>query len=217
MILDTKPWRILGVAYAHRNGLPAPHEVPEEHGFDVHAHGPLQRPGHHFFARLQRHMIAAGHTKVIETGTITTETRDVLRPALTRGQKVAAWELTQVGVHEDPWGSNRGKQIEVYQSSTGAYGLAWCASFQSYAQRKFGYTGPISARAFDWTEFGTEVPHAAAKQGDPVVIREGEGHIGCFLNLEPNGDIRMVSGNTNNAVGVGDYPAAISHVIRLRS
>lgn len=214
--LDTKRWRILGVAYAHENGLAPPHDVPEERGFDVHSHAPLGKPGHHFFSRIQRHMHAAGHKNVRVTGKIDAPTRAVLEPPLTRGELVARWQLTQVGVHEVPWGSNRGAQIRVYQSATGAYGLAWCASLQSYANRKFGYDGPISARAYDWLTFGTEVPHASAKVGDPVVIKHGDGHIGCFLNVQPDGSIRMVSGNTHDSVAIGDYPSSISHVIRLR-
>lgn len=214
MIFDTEPWRIRLVAYCHANNLPAPHDVPEEHGFEVHSHGPLRKPGHHFCARMQRHMIAAGHKGVKENGTIDEPTREVLKPPLTRGERVAAWELTQVGKHEEPWGSNSGPDVRVYQSATKAYGLAWCASFQSYAQRKEGYRGPISARAFDWLEFGTHVPASAGQVGDPVVIRHGDGHIGCFLGLEPQ-HIRVVSGNTGNAVGVGDYPVNICTVVRL--
>lgn len=214
MVLDTKPWRILGVVYAHHHGLPPPRDVDEERGFDVHAHGPLRKPGHHFFARLQRHMNASGH-KVPIDGYINAATREVLKPPLTRGEKVAAWELTQLGVHEIPWGSNQGPQVRVYQSSTGAYGLAWCASLQSYGQRKFGYDGPISARAFDWLDFGSHVAPSSAKQGDPVVIKEGDGHIGCFLNVQPDGQIRMVSGNTHNAVDVGDYDPKTAIIVRL--
>jgi hypothetical protein len=92
---------------------------------------------------------------------------------LTRGEKVAKYELTQQGVHESPWGSNRGRDVERYQSSTGAYGQPWCASFQSYSWRKYGYTGPISALAFAWLDFGRHVHPSEALQGDPVVIRHG--------------------------------------------
>jgi acetylornithine deacetylase/succinyl-diaminopimelate desuccinylase-like protein len=109
----------------------------------------------------------------------------------------------------------RGRDVERYQSSTGAYGQPWCASFQSYSWRKYGYTGPISALAFAWLDFGRHVHPSEALQGDPVVIRHAQGHIGCFLNLESNGLIRMVSGNTNNAVGVGDYAPSISTIVRL--
>lgn len=215
MILDTHVWRRQMVGYAHRHGLPPPHDVEAEKGFDVRSHARLGKPGRHFLARLQRNMIAAGHKKVTVSGVLDAPTRNVLRPPLTRGEKVARYELSQSGVHESPWGSNRGKDVERYQSSTGAYGQPWCASFQSYCWRKYGYTGPISALAFAWLGFGHHVKPSEALQGDPVVIHNGQGHIGCFLNLESNGLIRMVSGNTNNAVGVGDYSPSISTIVRL--
>lgn len=223
MILNTHPWRVQMVGYAHRHGLPAPHDVELEKGFDVHSHALLGKPGRHFLARLQRNMVALldangkrVYPKVSETGILDLATRNVLRPPLSRGEKVTKYELSQSGVHESPWGSNRGRDVERYQSSTGAYGLPWCASFQSYCWRKYGYTGPISALAFAWLDFGPHVHPSDAKQGDPVVIHEGEGHIGCFLNLESNGLVRMVSGNTNNAVGVGDYSPRVATIVRLK-
>ncbi len=49
-------------------------------------------------------------------------------------------ELSQLGTHEIPGGSNRGPRISYtsngfgpYQGATGAFGLAWCASFQQWA------------------------------------------------------------------------------------
>lgn len=49
------------------------------------------------------------------------------------------YETSQLGVSEQPPGSNDGPQVRVYQADTGAYGAAWCLSFQQHSFRVGGY------------------------------------------------------------------------------
>ena len=48
-------------------------------------------------------------------------------------------ELHELGVTESPLGSNRGFRVSQYQSVTGAYGAAWCVSFQQAMFKWSGY------------------------------------------------------------------------------
>lgn len=51
------------------------------------------------------------------------------------GEKALAIAVTQIGVHEEPWGSNRQK----YGAWYGMNGVPWCAIFISYCFDQAGY------------------------------------------------------------------------------
>lgn len=205
--MDTHPYRQAMVAYAHV------HELAPQKGFDVGRHGPLLLPGRKFLARITAHMVASGKfPKVKQSWVLSEAVRDALIPPMTFGEKVAHTLLSQVGIHEIPWGSNRGPEIHVYEASTGGYGEPWCASFRSWGCRKNGYTGPVSARAWDWDNFGMRVDLADAQVGDAVTFNIGDGHIGTYLSHTKT-LVQTVDGNTSDQVAVRERPVSVIRAI----
>jgi hypothetical protein len=127
-----------------------------------------------------------------------------------RALRIKALELSQLGVHEVPDGSNRGPRISYgsggfgpYQGATGAYGAAWCASFQVWAVHAAGYgwVGDRSAGVLyieGWAHARGYI-QATAKVGDLVAYLDDGGHIGYVVKVTASGYVE-VSGNTGNAV-----------------
>lgn len=222
MPLNTEPYR----AALHKYQVD--HELAPQKGFEVRRKGPLLIPGRKLAYRISKNMVAANgiavgaeekppYPGVKATAILTKPFRQALippKPALTLGDKAVAYAMTQVGVHESPWGSNEGKDVRRYQSSTGAFGEPWCASFVSYCWQHAGYDGPVSAGAWNLTDrcgVGVaDVQHA--KPGDAVSFDEGTGHVGMFLAIIGT-DVRTVDGNTNNQVAVRDRPISLIHSI----
>lgn len=125
-------------------------------------------------------------------------------------RRLLALERSQLGVHEIPDGSNRGPRISYpvgtvpsYQSSTGAYGAAWCASFQQWAlERVLGHElADRSAGVFyikDWA-WRHGLIHAIPKPTDLVAFVDGSGHIGMVETIGRSG-FWSLEGNEGNAV-----------------
>lgn len=222
MPFNTEPYR----AALHKYQVD--HELAPQKGFVVRRKGPLLIPGRKLAFRVSKNMVAQNNLAlgaeeklpypgVVATSILTKAFRNALippKPALTVGDKALAYAMTQIGVHESPWGSNEGKDVRRYQTSTGAFGAAWCASFVSYCWRKGGYDGPVSAGAWNLTDrCGTKVADIRhAKPGDAVSLNIGAGHVGTFCALIGN-EVRLCAGNTNDQVAVRDYPVSEIHSI----
>jgi hypothetical protein len=157
------------------------------------------------------------------------------RPPETVGSlafKVAAGE---VGVKEDPAGSNDGPRIRTYQSATGAYRAPWCASFVSWCLDK---TGRFKRdRGVNWAYCPSILAAARAgkanlsivktpRRGDLVLFdwqRDGTpDHIGFIDGPSSDGGWKTIEGNTsagNNSNG-GQvqrrtrYPSDITAFVR---
>jgi hypothetical protein len=140
--------------------------------------------------------------------------------------EIKSTELGFLGVHEIPSGSNRGPCISVlcewpidsahiwapFQVSTGAYGLAWCASFADYILKitvgqGFGssndaYVPTIVeyAQARGWLQ-------AKPRLGSFVVFLNDAGrlasayHIGFVIKLVGGSAIQTIEGNAGDAYG----------------
>lgn len=213
--MDTHPYRLAMLAYQREWGLAA------EKGFDTAPEGPLGIPGRNLLRREQANMVARhkkspGDTpelaKVKVSGILDAPTRAVLVPPITFGQSVANRGLSQVGVHEVPWGSNTGPQVSVYQSVCDAYHEPWCACFVSWCLVEEGYRGKVSARAWDWADIGTPVDLADAQVGDIVPFNIGDGHVGIYLSHTAT-DVKTVDGNTSDQVAVRERPISIIRAI----
>jgi peptidoglycan hydrolase-like protein with peptidoglycan-binding domain len=117
---------------------------------------------------------------------------------------------SQLGVTERPDGSNRGPRISYsvgstssYQSSTGAYGAAWCVSFTQWAfHRVTGrYFGDRSAGVFyvvGWARPRNYL-HARPKVGAIVAFMDGQGHMGTVVKVTASGFV-SIEGNASNRV-----------------
>lgn len=135
---------------------------------------------------------------------------------------IQRFEISQLGVHEIPDGSNRGPCISIvdgcavylgngpYQSSTGAYGAAWCASFADYMLKLitghgFGSTNDAYVPAI--AEYAQAHNELAAKPrvGSFVIYLSRDlqlvnaFHIGYVVRVTATG-VQTVEGNEGNAV-----------------
>lgn len=209
MVIATRKYRRAMEAYRRNHGL------AHEKGFTVESGLPLGKPARALLKRIQENLHAREllPEKYVD-GTLNSKTQVLLIPPLSMGDKAAAYALSQVGVHESPWGSNRGADVHRYQSSTGAYGAAWCASFFWYCWQRAGYTGATSAGAWNTTDsYGTRIPSIGhALPGDGVSFNVGDGHIGMYLSHTKT-TVRTCDGNTSDQVAVRDRPISSIHSI----
>lgn len=214
MVLNTRKWRRAMEAERRSNGWKL---TKEENGWAVETIKPLGKPGRHLLKREQDAWVKAGIMPAKDAdGTLNSKSQSILIPPLTMADKAVAYAVSQVGVHESPWGSNRGEDVHRYQSSTGAYGEAWCASFAWYCWQKAGYTGPTSAGAWDSTDnHGKRIATIAkAIPGDFVSLDGGEGHVGILLKRNVSArTVTLCAGNTGDSVKEKDYPIASIHSI----
>jgi Putative peptidoglycan binding domain/CHAP domain len=133
---------------------------------------------------------------------------------------VLAFAATQVGVMEDPLGSNRGPQVDAYLRAVGcdpADNLAWCAAFVYFcfdqAAGTLGRANPVvkTAGVLDhWTKAGQrKIPRVLQADAihDPSLVKPGfifilssgggHGHTGLVVEVLP-GKLITIEGNTND-------------------
>ena len=130
-----------------------------------------------------------------------------------------AWALaaaqSQVGVSEQPPGSNDGPQIAEYRTATAGSGVGpWCAYFTSWAASQAGVPlgeagqgfGSVSA-LYGWAQrTGRATPAGPGVQPNPgdLIVWGGE-HIGIVESVDPDGSIHTIEGNSSNAVSRRNY------------
>lgn len=165
----------------------------------------------------------------------TSQTAGVDPAALTggsgRGAQIAAIATRELGVAEQPPGSNDGPRIARYRTATAGSGVGpWCAYFTSWVAQQagvpvgpagqgIGYVPTMKA----WAEqTGRWVPagQGAPQVGDLVVFeRNGDGvpdHIGVVTGTTPDGGIRTVEGNSSDRVSARSYgPGGYAGLVRL--
>lgn len=156
---------------------------------------------------------------------------DPTNKLLTEALKIAQ---SQVGVMEDPPGSNRGKKVEEYLASTGlGGGHFWCAAFLYWcfqqASENLGRKNPVLKTAHCMTHWnktpGKKIPATEAvnkptlvKPGHIFIINTGgaSGHTGIIEKVE-GGFIHTIEGNSNpagssNGIGVFRLKRKISKI-----
>lgn len=119
--------------------------------------------------------------------------------------------IGELGVKEEPAGSNDGPRVRVYQNITRAFRAAWCASFQCWIARVAGYTGPLPkpypAWCPEWEDKARKgedgwklISKHDLKRGDQVLYSWSGGeaeHIGIVtVPPDANGDFTAIEGNT---------------------
>lgn len=136
--------------------------------------------------------------------------------------------LTQVGVMEDPVGSNKGPEVNQYLASVGLPpGQFWCAAFVYFcfdkAAQKLGRKNPLvkTGGSLDhWNRTNAKKIKAADALNNPALIKPGHifiidhggghGHTGIVQKVE-GGFIHTIEGNSNidgsaNGIGVFNLP-----------
>ena len=148
-----------------------------------------------------------------------------------RGAQIAAIAQAELGVAEQPPGSNDGARIAQYRTATAGSGVGpWCAYFTSWVAQQAGVpVGPNGQgigyvpTVKQWAEqTGRYIPagSGAPQVGDLVVFeRNGDGvldHIGIVTATRPDGGIETVEGNSSDKVSARSYgPGGYAGLVRL--
>jgi hypothetical protein len=135
----------------------------------------------------------------------------------TGGSGALAAAQSQVGVAEQPPGSNDGPQIAQYRTATAGSGVGpWCAYFTSWAAAQAGVPlgeagqgfGSVSA-LYAWAQRTGRAtaagPGVQPNPGDLIVW--GGRHIGIVESVDADGSIHTIEGNSSNAVSRRTYGA----------
>jgi hypothetical protein len=123
---------------------------------------------------------------------------------MTTFKTLLATYRAELGVREDPLGSNRGPRVRQYQSSTGAYNAAWCVSFLQWGLQKNGVAriANRSAGVFycvDWARKNGLLRYSP-KPGYLACYMWSQGHIGVVEEVTLRGGFMAIEGNASNRV-----------------
>jgi hypothetical protein len=130
--------------------------------------------------------------------------------ATTAGQRALQVAAAEVGVAEQPPGSNDAPRIAQYRQATAGSGVGpWCAYFVSWAAQQAGAPlgeagqgfGSVGAVAGWAQRTGRWTPAGAGTRPNPgdLIVWGGE-HIGLVESVDPDGSIHTIEGNSSNAV-----------------
>jgi hypothetical protein len=143
-------------------------------------------------------LAATGQTQAL-TGTA---------PGTPAGQAIVNLVREEVGVAEQPPGSNDAPRIAQYRKATVGSGVGpWCAYFTSWAAREagvpLGENGQGFGRVDDvyaWAQrSGKAIPAGSGtpQPGDLIVWDE---HIGVVESVLPDGRVQTIEGNSSDRV-----------------
>ena len=138
-------------------------------------------------------------------------------PSAARGSGPAALASAQaeVGVAEQPPGSNDAPRIAEYRQATAGSGVGpWCGYFVSWAARQAGTPlgeqgqglGSVAAIA-DWAQrTGRSLPAGSVPAPGDLIVW-GSRHVGIVESVGSDGSIHTVEGNSSDAVSRRSYGA----------
>jgi hypothetical protein len=128
------------------------------------------------------------------------------------GQAILNAVRPEVGVAEQPPGSNDSPRIAQYRQATAGSGVGpWCAYFASWAARQAGVPLGDSGQGFGrvddvfaWAQkTGKALPAGSTPApGDLIVWDE---HIGIVESVDPDGSIHTIEGNSSDKVSQRTY------------
>ena len=113
---------------------------------------------------------------------------------------------SQVGVTEQPPGSNDGPQIAEYRTATqGAYaGAPWCAYFVSWCAREAGVPLGDQGQGFgsvsEITDWARQTGRLTQTPAPGELILFGTQHVGIVKSVNADGSLTTVEGNASNGV-----------------
>ena len=125
-----------------------------------------------------------------------------------RGAQMVALAQAELGVTEQPPGSNDAPRIAEYRTATAGSGIGpWCNYFVSWIAKQAGAPlgeqgqgfGLVSA-TWDWAQrTGRAVPAGTPPQPGDLIVWDGR-HIGMVEAVLPDGRIQTIEGNSSNMV-----------------
>ncbi len=125
------------------------------------------------------------------------------------GQKMVALAQQEIGVKEEPMGSNDGTRIKEYRTATAGSGVGpWCAYFTSWlaksagapvgeAGQGFGSVDALYAWAQRTGKAEKNGPGVTPSPGDLIVWDE---HIGMVESVDADGTVHTIEGNSSDQV-----------------
>jgi hypothetical protein len=127
----------------------------------------------------------------------------------TPGLRALAAATGELGVAEEPPGSNDAPRIADYRSAVaGSYtGAPWCAYFVSWAAREAGAPLGDGGEGFgaveqiaDWaSRTGRLVPPGTPPSPGDLILFGGR-HVGIVESVSPDGSLTTIEGNEDHAV-----------------
>jgi hypothetical protein len=155
-------------------------------------------------------------TALQSAGTSTlTGTTAAQQPASSAGQAIVNLVRREVGVSEQPPGSNDSPRIAQFRQATAGSGVGpWCAYFTSWAAREAGVPLGDGGQGFGrvddvyaWAQkAGKAIPNTGAdvkpQPGDLIVWDE---HIGVVESVGADGTINTIEGNSSDQVARRSY------------
>ena len=131
----------------------------------------------------------------------------------------------EVGVAEEPPGSNDSPRIAQYRQATAGAGVGpWCAYFTSWAARQGGVPlgdqgqgfGSVDA-LYSWAQRAGKAipagPGVTPQPGDLIVFDE---HIGLVESVTPDGTVNTIEGNSSDQVIRRSHPGGAGAVGYVR-
>lgn len=142
--------------------------------------------------------------------------------------KATRWALNQLGVHEQPDGSNRGPQIDAWSQRVGMLGVAWCGIFVHESFFQAGRDLHNATASTDFIRGSAEaeengfraIPLSNAGRGDLVLLDfpggDGDDHVAIVTRGLKNGHVRTVDGNSSNRVKRNSYAtSSVAVAVRI--
>ena len=136
-------------------------------------------------------------------------------PAGTAGQAIVNLVSREVGVAEQPPGSNDSPRIAQFRQATAGSGVGpWCAYFTSWAAREAGVPLGDNGQGFGrvddvyaWAQkAGKAVPNAPGVTPQPGDLIVWDEHIGVVESVSTDGTINTIEGNSSDQVSKRSYP-----------
>ena len=137
------------------------------------------------------------------------------QPASSAGQAIVNLVSQEVGVSEQPPGSNDSPRIAQFRQATAGSGVGpWCAYFTSWAAREAGVPLGDNGQGFGrvddvyaWAQkAGKAIPNTGGdvkpQPGDLIVWDE---HIGVVESVGADGTINTIEGNSSDQVSKRSY------------
>ena len=144
-----------------------------------------------------------------------TATLTTTQPASSAGQAIVNLVSQEVGVSEQPPGSNDSPRIAQFRQATAGSGVGpWCAYFTSWAAREAGVPLGDNSQGFGrvddvyaWAQkAGKAIPNTGGdvkpQPGDLIVWDE---HIGVVESVGADGTINTIEGNSSDQVSKRSY------------
>jgi hypothetical protein len=135
-------------------------------------------------------------------------------PAGSAGQAIVNLVRNEIGVKEQPPGSNDSPRIAQFRQATAGSGVGpWCAYFTSWAAREAGVPLGDNGQGFGrvddvyaWAQkAGKAIPNGEGVKPEPGDLIVWDEHIGVVESVGPDGTINTIEGNSSDQVSQRSY------------